>query len=105
MSKARVINVQTPGAEATQQEPAETEGTTEQAPALAPDLQAIVDASVARALQAQRGTPTPVAAAPLPTQGEALAAVKADPKRRSILSQDGYVVHPEPVVNTPFAKG
>lgn len=110
MSKARVTNVQTPGADATQQEPENPDTTTDALStepgqqSLPPDLQAIVDASVARALQAQRGTPTPVAAAPLPTQAEALEQVRNDPKRRSVLSQDGWVTHPEPVVNTPFHK-
>ena len=111
MSKARVTNVQTPGAEATQQEPAENDGTTDQLsteteqPTIAPDVQALVAAEVARQMALSRPAPAAVAAAPLPSQAEALEMVRKDPKRRSVLSADGWVTHPEPVVNTPFAKG
>lgn len=101
MSKApHVQNVQTPG-EATEDETL-SEG---EQPAVAPDIMALVQAEVARQMAQRNSNPTLVAPEPLPTQEEALEMVRKDPKRRSVLSVDGWVTHPEPVVTAPFAKG
>lgn len=111
MPKAdRVQNVQTPGAQPTEEQDtgagtaAELSTEAPDQPAVAPDIAALVAAEVAKALAAQRPASMPEAAAPLPTQKEALATVLADPKRRSVLSVDGWVTHPEPVGAAPFAK-
>lgn len=108
MSKApRVQNVQLPGAEQPVDEPQEA-GTASElvaempAPAVAPDIAALVAAEVARALS-KKASAAATKAKPVPTQEEAIAMVKADPKHRSVLSVDGWVVGEAPV-STPFAK-
>ncbi len=107
----RAQNVQIPGAETTQT-PEGTEetqgdgsdagvaGTAEPAATLPPDLQALVQMEVARTLARANASKTePQApAVELPTQEEALAQANADPKRRAVLSKDGYVVTSKPIV-------
>ena len=101
MPKAdRVQNVQTPGVEAVDLDETAT-GEADQ-PTLAPDLQALVAREVAKALGQQKAA-MPEPAKPLPTQAEALAMVKADPKCRSVLSVDGWVTVTPPTT-APFAK-
>lgn len=79
----RVQAVQTPGV---QSEPADE--------ALAPDLQAVVDAEVARKLKALRDADAKAQGnGSLPTQEEALAAVMADKTHRSVLSRNGWVTY------------
>lgn len=113
MSKAsRTHAIQTPGVDpayVTGDAAGATEGDAgsgEQASAgsvedeLPPDVQRLIDKRVADALAAQRHTEARAKLNPatgrtdLPTQEEALAQVKADPKRRAILSRDGYVTAP-----------
>lgn len=100
----RVQNVQTPGVDQTQaddtasQADTAAELSTEQpaAPAVAPDIAALVAAEVARQMAQKTQAPAVVKAAPLPTQEEALKKVLADPKRRSVLSVDGWVTATAP---------
>jgi len=108
-STPRVQTVQTPGVapQVAEGEAAENLGDTAEAsvdqPAMAPDIAAIVQAEVARILKVQadaraQAVANPAGAAPLPTQAETLAQVNADPKRRSVLSKDGWVVTSKPLV-------
>jgi len=104
---SRVTNVQTPGAEAPAgQDDTQDTTSTDAGPQaentgdeLPPDVQAIVDARVAAAVKADRRLRGAVVktASGLPTQAEALAQVNADPKRRSVLSEDGWVVTSKPL--------
>ncbi|WP_439587502.1 hypothetical protein [Hydrogenophaga sp.] len=110
MSKApRVQNVQTPGAQPVEEQDtgagtaAELSTESPNEPGVAPDIATLVAAEVARQMAQRTAAPAAAAAAPLPTQEEALAKVKADPKHRSVLSVDGFVVWSEPTP-TPFAK-
>lgn len=103
MSKAdRAQNVQTPGAEAPTDEQGAgqdaatgVDGSVGEQPALAPDIQAMVQMEVARTLARERASRAAAQAGPagaeLPTQAEALAKVKEDPNHRSVLSKDGWV--------------
>lgn len=108
----RAQNVQIPGAETAQPEgnhqaegqageQAQTEGVAPAA-ALPADVQALVQMEVARILARQQASRNQAKAEEkeLPTQAEALAKVNADPKRRSVLSKDGWVV-----TNKPIAQG
>jgi hypothetical protein len=97
----RTIKTKTPGAFpdpseiAAAPEQSETDGGAGAAAALPPDLQAVVDAMVRRALAAERARNGPTASASqekLPTQAEAMEMLEKDPTRRSVLSVDGYVV-------------
>lgn len=110
----RAQNVQIPGAESTQAAGESTDetqaagtdaGVTEGAEdtlgnqALPPDIAALVQMEVAKVLarqQASRAEPQ-AAAAELPTQAEALAQCNSDPKRRSVLSKEGWVVTSKPL--------
>lgn len=99
---SRVTNVQTPGAEGaadqgTDQENQDQDGQDDGAE-LPPDVQAIVDARVAQGVKAAlrlRGAAAKPSSG-LPTQAEAMKMVQDDPKHRAVLSEDGYVVHPNP---------
>lgn len=99
----RVTTVQTPGAEAaagqdTDQETEAQAGQDAGDDDLPPDIQAIVDKRVAAAVKADRrlrGAASKPSSG-LPTQAEAMKMVEADPKHRSVLSEDGWVVHPKP---------
>lgn len=98
---ARAQNVQIPGAETPQDaadKPEEEQGTTA---ALPPDMQALVQMEVAKVLARQQASRAEAVASAkdLPTQEEALAQVNGDPKRRSILSKDGWVVTSRPIVH------
>lgn len=108
-STPRVQTVQTPGVapQVAEGETAENLGDTAEAsvdqPAVAPDIAAMVQAEVARILKVQadaraQAMANPAGSTPLPTQAEALAQVNADPKRRSVLSKDGWVVTSKPLV-------
>lgn len=112
----RAQNVQIPGAETTQtpEGTEETQGdgsdagvadtaqdVTNPESGLPPDIQALVQMEVARVLARQQASRAEVQTvqANLPTQEEALAKCNADPKRRSVLSKDGWVVTSKPLVN------
>jgi len=112
----RVQNIQTPGVD--QADAADTADTDEsldggaaaelstaepEGPALAPDLEALVAREVAKALRQNTAAVAKAQPVELPTQEEALATVKADPKHRSVLSKDGWVTYSEPT-QAPFAK-
>lgn len=98
----RTLKTRTPGAPfepepeaAAPEQPAAAEGTDAAPAAFPPDLQAVVDATVERALAAERARNDPAprtAQEKLPTQAEAIAMLEANPVRRSVLSVDGYVV-------------
>lgn len=83
--------IQTPGVETPQPDAPAESG----AP-LAPDIQALVAAEVAKALKQAKPT-AKGPRVPLPSHDEALAQVKADPKHRSVLSTEGWVVYTAPV--------
>ena len=117
MAKApRVQNIQTPGVD--QADAADTADTDEsldggaaaelstaepEGPALAPDLEALVAREVAKALSKNKVATARAKPAELPTQEAALEQVNADPKRRAVLSKDGWVTASEPT-QAPFAK-
>lgn len=105
---ARAQNVQIPGAETgpTSDEAQDTGQAEQPQEAAAPaaqlpgDVQALVQMEVARILAMQQASRAQVKAQDreLPTAAEALKQVNADPKRRSVLSKDGWVVTNKPIV-------
>ncbi len=98
---SRGQTVQTPGAEAGEDtgETQNPEGGGEPQATITPEMQAIIDAQVAAGVKAElrrRGAPVEQNSH-LPTQAEALKQVNADPKRRAVLSRDGWVTTSKPL--------
>jgi len=85
--------IQTPGVETPK---ADAPAQADTGAPLAPDIQALVAAEVAKALNKAKPS-AKGQRAPLPSHDEALAQVKADPKHRSVLSTEGWVVYSAPV--------
>lgn len=94
----RVQNVEVPGA---------VEAEAPEVQSLPPDVQAMVDAAVAHALKQDRRSRMLQAEANthLPSHDEALSQVNSDPKRRSVLSKEGWVVTNKPVVKGRDSEG
>lgn len=105
MSKlSRGQPVQTPGVESTTTDPEQTQSDTVAAgDDLPPDVQRLIDQRVAKALGDERRarnkaqTNPATGKADLPSQEEALAQVNKDPKRRAVLSREGWVTASSPV--------